>query len=211
MQRTILGAMLAVLAVALLTALALVASAAPLRAQVVLAGERVRVVTHGDPVSRVSRVVRLRGDTLWLERPAARGTRPDTTFAIPLVDVRRLERSVGERRHVGRNAWLGAAVGSALGVVTGLAAGAADGVAAEAAVGLGTMFALPGAGVGALTGMRRTEGWEPVSLAARAATDRGPSPSDVFRLKPRLRPTRVPRQGGTWARGFEAGLTVRGW
>ena len=195
---------------ATITALALVTTAAPLRAQLLVPGERVRLVAHGDPVGQVARVARLRGDTLWLDVPAARGTRPDTTFAIPLVDVRRLERSVGERRHVGRNAWLGAAVGSAVGVVAGLAVGAEDGVAAEAAVGLGMMFAAPGAGVGALTGMRRTEGWEPVSLAVRPPAYRGPTPSDVFRLKPRLRPTRVPRRDGTWARGVAVGARV-GW
>jgi hypothetical protein len=181
-------------------------AAAPLPAQVV-AGERVRVVPHGES-GRVGRVVRLRGDTLWLDVPAARGARPDTTFAIPLAGVRRIDRSTGARRQVGRNARIGAAVGGALGAITGAVAGARDDMAGEAAIFIGAAFSMPGAGIGALTGLRRAEAWEPVSLPTRASTSRAPS-SGGLSLAPRLRPTRVPRRDGTWTRAFAAGLTVR--
>lgn len=192
---------------ATLAALALAATAAPLPAQPVAAGERVRLVPHGETTGYVARVVRLRGDTLWLDAPAARGARPDTTFAIPLVDVRRLDRSTGTRRHVKRNALIGAAAGGAIGAITGAVAGAEDDVAGEAAVFAGAAFALPGAGIGALTGLPRSERWEPVSLAAPASRDA--ASSGGVGLTPRIRPVRVPRRDGSWARALALGVTLR--
>ena len=212
----------------LLVALALVASAVPLvslPAQVAT-GDRVRLTRDGQDARRTGRVVRLRGDTIWLETPAARGARPDTTLAIPLTGVRRVERSTGRHRHVARNAGIGALVGVGAGMVGALTVDEDDlgwffATRSEFGLAVGLVVGVPSATIGALTGLVPTEGWDAVpSPSAAAPSTTMPSatvpsatlPSrDRARLtvRPRVGTMRVPVRGAPPARAFTVGVTLR--
>ena len=192
----------------LLVALALVASAAPSSAQVAT-GDRVRLTLDDQGPRRVGHVVRLRGDTIWLELPAARGTRPDTTFAIPLTGILRMERSTGRRRHVARNAGIGALVGVGAGAVGAATVdeddrGWAFSGRSEFGLAVGLVVGVPATAIGALTGIVPTEGWEPVSSPNAPTRDRA-----RLTVRPRVGTMRVPMRGAPPARAITVGVTLR--
>ncbi len=208
-----------------LALVALVASALPLPAQVAT-GDRVRLTLDGQGPRRTGRVVRVRGDSLWLELPAARGTRPDTTFAIPLTGIVRMERSTGRRRHVARNAGIGALVGVGAGAV-GAATVTEDDLGwfvssrSEFGLAVGLVVGVPATAIGALTGIVPTEGWDvvpsrsggaPSAVAPSAAAPSAAAPPrDRARLtvRPRIGTLRVPVRGAPPARALTVGVTLR--
>ncbi|MDF1504900.1 hypothetical protein [Roseisolibacter sp. H3M3-2] len=195
----------ALLALAL-TALTARAAAEAAAQAPVAPGDRVRVDLRPSGARVVGSVVASDADTLRLV--VREGDRPDT-LAVPTARLHGVWRSAGHRTHVARNALVGAGSGVAAGVLTAATYDeAADGgwfhiTPADAGVIVGLAVGVPAAGVGALTGLARTEAWERVPLPAVRTAHAG------LAVRPRVGTTRVPVRGAPPARALTVGLTLR--
>jgi hypothetical protein len=176
---------------------------------------RLRVHPRVGRAPYLVRVVRVDPDTIWVRPWDADAARVATgEFAIPIADVRRLERSAGRRTRVLRNGGLGAAGGLIAGALIGAYIGATDEEGwfeispAEGAILLGVVLAIPAGVVGALTGVFPTERWRDVPLPAPTGVSSG-SLRGAPRIRPRVGLTRVPVRGAPAARALTVGVTVR--
>lgn len=134
------------------------------------AGDRVRVHAHGATTAYVARVVRVGPDTLWLSPRSSDGGPYDTPRGVALASMRRLQLADGRERHVQRDAMRGAIAGAGLGALAGLAITETGVPRGEVATFMAATFAVPGAILGALNGLRGTDRWVDVALWPRLGT-----------------------------------------
>jgi hypothetical protein len=156
-----------------LTMLCLPLPAAAQTAPTILVGERIRVTTRGDSVSRFAgKVVRALPDTLVVLREPKRYEVP-----VDVASIVQLDRSVRHHSRVLQGALLGLVIGGTIGTVSGQLSG--DDPPGwwgytrkeKAALGRAVLGSL-GLVIGALVGYTHpADDWQPVSLPIRVTMD----------------------------------------